>query len=84
MHPEAQIDTGWYPQTLSDINDIDAVLHGEGVFGFIFNGSTTPDYVPYSTYNWANMPHVRESEYIKPSLDYSLRYVEVVSRARLH
>lgn len=34
----------------------------------------------YGSYNYCNMPHVRASEYIVPSPEYELKYVEVIQR----
>lgn len=72
------VDTKWYAPAKSEINDIDAVASGTGVYGFIYNTSQTPD-DQYGVYNWCNMPHVRRSEYIKHSDDFELKYVELVS-----
>lgn len=72
-----EVDLGWYPPRNTSINNLDDVLAGEGVYGFIFNTSETSD-AEYGTYNWCNMPHVRKTEYIKPPAEYELKYVEVV------
>lgn len=70
----------WHPPNSTWITHLDDVINGTGVHGFIFNGSQLPDGVPYGTYNWCNMPHVRTSEYPRVSSDeYQLEYVEVVS-----
>lgn len=74
-----EIDLGWYPPSSTSINNLTAVLKSQGVYGFVFNTSETPD-EQYGTYNWCNMPHVRKSEYVKPADEYELKYVEVVSR----
>lgn len=72
--------SGWHPPNSTWITHLDDVINGTGVHGFIFNGSQLPDGVPYGTYNWCNMPHVRTSEYPRVSSDeYQLEYVEVVS-----
>ncbi|KAF8347557.1 phosphoglycerate mutase-like protein, partial [Amanita rubescens] len=34
----------------------------------------------YAKYNWCNMPHVRQLEYITPPDNYTLEYVEVIQR----
>ncbi|KAI5855541.1 phosphoglycerate mutase-like protein [Durotheca rogersii] len=73
------IDLGWYPPSGTSINNLTAALNGQGVYGFIFNTSDTPD-EQYGTYNWCNMPHVRRSEYVKPPAEYELKYVEVIQR----
>lgn len=72
------VDLGWYPPSHTPINNLSTILTSQGVYGFIFNSSETPD-GQYGTYNWCNMPHVRKSEYTIPSSDYELAYVEVVS-----
>lgn len=73
----ADADTKWYAPTKSEINDLDAVASGSGVYGFIYNSSKTPD-DKYGVYNWCNMPHVRRNEYVKASDEYELKYVELV------
>jgi hypothetical protein len=78
-HTSGGIDIGWYPPNISAINDLNVVINGEGVYGFVYNTSTTPADIPYSTYNWCNMPHVRAAEYVIPPPQYQLQYVEVVS-----
>jgi 2-phosphoxylose phosphatase len=74
----AAVDLNWYAPAQTDINNITDAFDSEGVYGFIFNTSDTPA-DEYGTYNWCNMPHVRKEEYVKPSADYTLKYVEVVS-----
>ncbi|KAK5658620.1 hypothetical protein OQA88_2013 [Cercophora sp. LCS_1] len=73
------IDIGWYPPARSPINNLSAVVNGKGVYGFIYNSSSTPDDI-YGTYNWCNMPHVRPKEYKKLNDSYELAYVEVIHR----
>jgi acid phosphatase len=75
-----EVDLRWYPPRNTSVNDLETALHGDGVYGFIFNTSSTPE-ARYGTYNWCNMPHVRKSEYVKPSAEYKLKYVEMVSLA---
>lgn len=70
----------WYPPISNPINDLDAVINGTDVYGFIFNGSYAPvsnDY--YGGYDYCNMPHVNQVQYLKPLDNYTLEYVEVVS-----
>lgn len=74
----ASVDISWHPPNATAINNLTQVLQGSDVYGFIYNSSTTPD-DRYGEYNWCNMPHVRPLEYKKPSSDYKLQYVEVVS-----
>jgi acid phosphatase len=50
-----------YPPETSSINNLTFALNGTGAPG-IYDSSTTPDKI-YGTYNWCNMPHVREREY---------------------
>ena len=76
----SSIDDMWYPPTPKPINDLDTVINGTGVYGFIFNNSYAPessDY--YGGYNYCNMPHVNKAKYLKAPDDYTLEYVEVVS-----
>ncbi|KAI1750429.1 histidine acid phosphatase [Xylaria castorea] len=73
------VDLGWYPPRATSINNLTTALHGDGVYGFIFNSSYTPDR-EYGTYNWCDMPHVRKTEYVKPEKEFELVYVEVIQR----
>lgn len=73
------VDVTWHRPAQTEINSLESVINGSGIYGFIFDSSTTPDSVPYSTYNWCNMPRVRAQEYKVPDPDYQLQYVEVVS-----
>jgi hypothetical protein len=72
------IDLSWHAPAQTLINNLTNVVSAQGVYGFIYNTSTTPD-EQYGTYNWCNMPHVRKTEYVKPPADYALQYVELVS-----
>jgi hypothetical protein len=72
------LDTSWHAPNATPINDLDKVLSGRGVYGFIFNSSHTPER-EYGQYNWCNMPHVRRSEYRKAPDEYELQYIEIVS-----
>ncbi|KAF3070584.1 hypothetical protein GL218_00896 [Daldinia childiae] len=74
-----KVDLGWYPPSNTSINNLTTALRGEGVYGFIFDTSETPD-AQYGTYNWCNMPHVRKTEYVKPASEYKLKYVEIIQR----
>lgn len=69
----------WHAPAEWEVNDLDKALNSEGTYGFIFNSSKTPD-SKYGVYNYCNMPHVRSKEYVKPSEDYELQYVELVHR----
>lgn len=77
----AVVDLGWYPPSQTVINNLTHVVSNDttGVYGFIFNSSHTPD-DQYGTYNWCNMPHVRPREYVRPSEEYELAYVELIHR----
>jgi hypothetical protein len=68
----------WHRPNATSINNLTAVINGTGVFGFQFDAVSSSD-VPYRTYNWCNMPHVRQQEYVVAPSDYQLEYVEVVS-----
>jgi hypothetical protein len=78
VNETGSVDLKWYPPANTSINNLDTALHGTGVYGFIFNTSHTSD-EKYGTYNWCNMPHVRRKEYVRPSAEYTLKYIEVVS-----
>ncbi|KAK1724485.1 histidine acid phosphatase [Colletotrichum acutatum] len=73
------VDLSWYAPARAEVNNLTAVINGKGVWGFIYDTSETPD-DRYGQYNWCNMPHVRKTEYVKPSDDYELKYVELVHR----
>lgn len=77
----APADTAWYSPNQTQFNSLSSVLNGTGVYGFVFNTSTTPASDPYSTYNWCNAPHTRAQEYVTPNSSFRLEYVEVVSLA---
>jgi hypothetical protein len=72
------VDLDWYAPAQTNINNLTTALNSNGVYGFIFNSSTTPN-SEYGTYNWCNMPHVRKTEYVKADNEYELKYVEVVN-----
>ena len=70
----------WYPPKDTQINNLNDVIDGEGVYGFIFNDSAAPagnDY--YGGYDYCNMPHVKKENYQEVTEGYTLEYVEVVS-----
>lgn len=74
------VDLSWHAPTASRINNLSSAINGTGTYGFVFNSSTLPEEIPYGTYNWCNMPHVRRAEYPKVNLSYVLEYVEVIHR----
>lgn len=76
------IDLSWHAPNSTAINDLTQVIEGSGIYGFVYNSSDVP-VDQYGVYNWCNMPHVRKTEYKKPSSEYRLQYVEVVSRGWL-
>lgn len=73
----ATVDLGWYAPNATNINNLSQVVGGSDIYGWIFNSSQVPA-AEYGVYNWCNMPHVRKTEYKKPSSEYKLQYVEVV------
>ncbi|KAI8945680.1 histidine acid phosphatase [Xylaria longipes] len=75
----AGVDLGWYPPRATSINNLTTALYGQGVYGFLFNSSSTPD-GQYGSYNWCDMPHVRKTEYARPAREFELVYVEVIQR----
>ena len=74
----APVDLSWHAPKSTIINNLTAVVNGTGIYGYIFDSSITPASVPYSTYNWCNMPHVRAQEYPPAPSGYKLEYVELV------
>ncbi|KAF2479959.1 acid phosphatase [Neohortaea acidophila] len=66
----------WHPPPKTQVNDLDKVLHSQGVYGFIFNSSDGPK----NDYNFCNMPRANPETYRVPGERYTLEYVEVVSR----
>ena len=76
QNASSSIGLNWYPPIASEINNLSTVINGTGVYGFIFNSSVTPG--SYETYNWCNMPRVRQQEYIRADEEWELAYVEVV------
>ncbi|TKX18542.1 hypothetical protein C1H76_9331 [Elsinoe australis] len=73
-------DLSWKAPAASEVDDLSNIMKGSGVYGFIFNSSKTPESLPYSTYNWCNMPHVRAQEYPRFNSSFKLEYVEVIHR----
>ncbi|CAK7274304.1 hypothetical protein SEPCBS57363_006096 [Sporothrix epigloea] len=73
----------WYAPRSTYLNNLTTALSpsSKGVYGFLFNESTTPE-GSYGVYNWCNMPHVRKTEYVVPPADKhrKLVYVELVHR----
>lgn len=74
----ATVDLSWHAPNATFINNLTQVIGGSGIYGYIYDSSETPD-EEYGIYNWCNMPHVRKTEYKKPSSEYKLQYVELVS-----
>ena len=74
----ASVDLSWHAPQSTIINNLTSVVNGTGIYGYIFDSSITPASVPYSTYNWCNMPHVRAQEYPPAPSGYKLEYVELV------
>lgn len=76
---DSPIDGLWYPPSYTLVDDLDSVINGSGVYGFVFNNSYAPagnNY--YGGYNYCNMPHVNRQDYVEAPEDYTLEYVEVV------
>lgn len=78
---DSTVDLSWHAPNSTVINNLTSVIGSSGVYGFIYNSSASPA-DEYGIYNWCNMPHVRATEYKKPSPEYKLQYVEVVSCLR--
>ena len=69
----------WYPPKRTQIDDLEAVINGTDVFGFIFSDAfTPPSNAVDEIRNWCNMPHVNQETYPLPPAGYTLEYVEVV------
>ncbi|THZ45959.1 hypothetical protein D6C87_02483 [Aureobasidium pullulans] len=80
-HPSnTPLDLSWHAPPSTKVSDLNSVINGTDVWGFVFNSSMTPAGLPYSTYNWCNMPHVRASEYPKVNSSYKLEYVHIIHR----
>jgi acid phosphatase len=77
LHDTRAIDTAWHAPAKTQINNLTSALNSDGVYGFIFNSSSTPNH-NYGTYNWCNMPHVRPAEYVVADKTFELQYVELV------
>ncbi|CAD0087095.1 unnamed protein product [Aureobasidium mustum] len=74
------VNLSWHAPPSTNVSDLQSVINGTGTWDFIFNSSNTPAGLPYSTYNWCNMPHVRRTEYPKVNSSYKLEYVHVIHR----
>ncbi|KAK0199777.1 phosphoglycerate mutase-like protein [Desarmillaria ectypa] len=69
-----------YAPRSTNINNLTYAVNGTTDAPGIYNTSTTPDSEYGTYYNWCNMPHVRVREYVTPSSNYTLEYVEVIQR----
>ena len=48
-----KVDLNWYPPNATQINNLSAVIHNTGVYGFVFNDSNAPPgNAYYGGYNW--------------------------------
>ncbi|KAK9445904.1 Histidine acid phosphatase family protein [Metarhizium brunneum] len=79
VHGTRAIDTSWHAPAETQLNNLTSALASNGVYGFIFNSSNTPQH-EYGAYNWCNMPHVRPTEYVVADKAYELQYVELIHR----
>ena len=66
----------WYPPPKTDINNLTNVIHGDGIYGFIFDSSDGPK----NEYNWCNMPRVNPETYPVADEEYEMEYVELIQR----
>ena len=79
-HTSKASGTNWNAPNQTQINDLNLVIDGVGVNGFIFNSSyASPGNDYYGGYNWCNMPHVDTQTYVRAPAEFTLEYVEVVS-----
>src|SRR5215469_5738603 len=78
MPANSSVNLAWYAPSSTWLTNLNNVINGTRVYGFIFNSSTDPPGTQYGTYNWCNMPHVRPQEYKKADSEYQLEYVELV------
>lgn len=62
-----------------DIGNLDKIFSTLLRIKGVYNSSFVCD-KDYGIYNYCNMPHVRSSEYVVPSSEYILKYVEVIHR----
>lgn len=70
------VSLAWHPPSKNNVNDLDGVINGKGVYGFIFNSSAGS----HDTYNYCNMPRVHPDTYPAAKDGYKLEYVEVIHR----
>lgn len=76
---DSPIDGLWYAPNPTQVNELETVINGSGVYGFIFNSSYAPRRNSYyGGYNYCNMPHVNRQGYVKAPENYTLEYIEVV------
>ena len=74
----------WYLPNRTQVNDLQAVINGTDVFGFIFSDAySAPDVIGDDPQNWCNLPHVNSKTYPLPPTGYTLEYVEVVRSSSL-
>ena len=66
----------WHPPAKTEINNLNTVINGSGIYGFVFNTSQGP----LNTYDWCNMPHTNAATYPKADSSYKLEYVELIHR----
>ena len=66
----------WHPAAETEVNNLETVINGTGIYGFVFNSSQGP----LNTYDWCNMPHTNPSTYPKVDSSYKLEYVEIIHR----
>jgi acid phosphatase len=71
-----EVSLQWHPPANTQLNDLDTVINGTGIYGFIFNSSQGP----LNTYDWCNMPHTNTVTYPKADSSYKLEYVELIHR----
>ena len=70
----------WYPPNKTQTSDLEAVINGTDVFGFVFSdayNNPSPNNANDGI-NWCNMPHIHSETYPVPPTGYTLDYVEVV------
>ena len=64
--------SSWYPPNKTQINDLEAVINGTAIFGFVFSDAyAAPEVDGDGTQNWCNMPHVNSKTYLVPPTGYT-------------
>lgn len=55
----SSLDLSWHAPLSTQVSDLQSVINGTGVFGFVFNSSTTPAGLPYCKFGHDIASHIR-------------------------